>query len=227
MAQAQCRIIDHEGREYAVCEAAAGSDLRLFLNDFDGFLLGAFARVQAHLSAGGEDLVFAMNAGMYHPTWRPVGLYIEAGVQETPLITRAGPGNFGMLPNGVFCIGEAAFAVIETRSFAETPPKCRFATQSGPMLAIDGALYPRFRADGTSRFIRNGVGVTQDGRAVFVISEQPVTFHKFARLFRDVLTTPQALYLDGSISQLYAPDLNRADLGLPMGPIVGLVAPKN
>lgn len=226
IAQAQCRIIDHEGREYAICEAAPGSDLRLFLNDRDGFLLGAFARVRALLSAGGEDLLFAMNAGMYHPTWRPVGLYIEDGIQKTPLITRAGPGNFGMLPNGVFCIG-AAFSVVETRSFAETPPKCRFATQSGPMLVINGALHPKFRADGTSRFIRNGVGVTQDGRAIFAISEQPVTFHEFARLFRDVLKTPQALYLDGSISRLYAPDLNRADLGLPMGPIVGLVAPRN
>jgi uncharacterized protein YigE (DUF2233 family) len=70
------------------------------------------------------------------------------------------------------------------------------------------------------------VGVSADGRTAYLaISDRPVTFHTFARLFRDGLATPEALYLDGSISRLFAPDLGRADFGRPMGPILGLVAP--
>jgi uncharacterized protein YigE (DUF2233 family) len=72
--------------------------------------------------------------------------------------------------------------------------------------------------------VRNGVGVSADGQtAHFAISEQGVTFHEFARLFRDVLDTPQALYFDGNVSRLHAPGLGRSDGGRPMGPIVGVV----
>ena len=41
----------------------------------------------------------------------------------------------------------------------------------------------------------------------------------------DVLGTPNALYLDGSVSRLYAPALGRHDIGFPMGPILGVAAP--
>jgi uncharacterized protein YigE (DUF2233 family) len=65
--------------------------------------------------------------------------------------------------------------------------------------------------------------VAADGTAYFAISERPVTFHQFARLFRDRLKTPDALYLDGNVSRLYAPDLGRDDAGFAMGPMLGLV----
>lgn len=225
-AGAVCRAVEHEGRGYAVCEARAGDDLRLFLADGEGRPLGTFERVEEALRPEGRRLGFAMNAGMYHPDRRPVGLYRENGRDLAPLVGTAGPGNFGMLPNGVFCIGEDGFSVVETRAYAAAPPGCRFATQSGPMLVIDGALHPRFLPDSDSRFVRNGVGVSPDGlRAVFAISDRPVTFHEFARLFRDALGTPNALYFDGRISRLHAPDLDRSDLGFPMGPIVGLTVP--
>jgi uncharacterized protein YigE (DUF2233 family) len=51
-----------------------------------------------------------------------------------------------------------------------------------------------------------------------------VTFHEFASLFHDKLQCDNALFLDGSISALYAPELGRDDFTLPMGPIVGVVA---
>jgi len=91
------------------------------------------------------------------------------------------------------------------------------------MLVIDGALHPRFLVDATSRKRLNGVGVKEDGSVVFVLSDTPVTFHVFASYFRDDLKTPNALYLDGAISRLYAPELSRADAGVAMGPIVGVV----
>lgn len=221
----RCGKITHDGLSAAVCEIRAGADLRLWLTAPDGTTYGSFRAIRRTLPKD-QRLVFAMNAGMYHADRSPVGLYIENGTTRAPLITAAGPGNFGMRPNGVFCAG-ARFAVIESRAFAAAPPDCRLATQSGPMLVIDGALHPRFLPDSTSRYIRNGVGVSADGKtAWFAISDKPVTFHAFARLFRDGLGTPNALFLDGSISRLYAPELRRNDWGMTMGPIVGVVAPR-
>jgi uncharacterized protein YigE (DUF2233 family) len=225
-AAATCTTEIFEDLRYSICEVHAGEDLRLFLKGPDGRPLAGFDRVEAQLAAEGRRLAFAMNAGMYHPDRSPVGLYIENGETLRRIVTSAGPGNFGLLPNGVFCIAEGSFAVIESRRFARDEPACRFASQSGPMLVIDGALHPRFVAGSASLNYRNGVGVSADGRtAWFVISDAPVNFHRFARLFRDRLKTPEALYFDGTISRLYAPELGRNDLGFPMGPIVGLAVP--
>jgi uncharacterized protein YigE (DUF2233 family) len=223
-AEAPCRDLVHESRAYTVCEVAAGEDLRLFLTAPDGQPFGTFERIETTLAAEGRRLAFAMNAGMYHPDRSPVGLYRDPSGEARGIVTAAGPGNFGMLPNGVFCIEAERFAVVESRAFAAAAPACRYATQSGPLLVLDGALHPRFLPESRSRNLRNGVGVSADGRrAVFAISAAPVSFHEFARLFRDALGLPDALYLDGRISRLYAPGIGRADLGLPMGPIVGLV----
>ncbi len=221
---ATCIDETFEGSSMTVCDAAPSDDVRLFHSGPDG-IYGNFSVVEADLGANGQKLGFAMNAGMYRPDRAPVGLYIEDGKEISAIVTRDGPGNFGLLPNGVFCIGDR-FQVIESRRFDAERPTCRFATQSGPMLVIDGALHPDFLSASPSLNIRNGVGVTADGlRAYFVISNEPVNFHRFARFFRDALGLPNALFLDGSISRLYAPDLGRDDLGLPLGPIVGLVVP--
>lgn len=222
LADAPCVTRSFEDTPFTVCTVQAGQDLRLWLRDGEGQILGNAERVKATL-APGERLVFAMNAGMYAPDRAPAGLYIENGVEAHGIVTGEGPGNFGMLPNGVFCVSDR-FAVIESRAFAAAPPACRYATQSGPMLVIEGALHPRFLPDSDSRYIRNGVGVSADGQtAWFVISDRAVTFHRFARFFRDALGAPNALYLDGSISRLFVPAQGRADFGLPMGPIIGLV----
>lgn len=227
-ASATCRDTEFEAQPYTVCEVSADQDLRLFHADLDGAVLGSFGRVDDTLRPEGKKLQFAMNAGMYHADRAPVGLLVTNGVEQSRIITSDGPGNFGLLPNGVFCIGNRdagrRFSVVESRAYASKPPACRFATQSGPMLVIDGALHPRFLAGGDSRYIRNGVGVSADAKtAYFVISNRPVNFYDFGRLFRDVLKTPNALYFDGKISRLYAPELRRNDFGFQMGPIVGLV----
>jgi uncharacterized protein YigE (DUF2233 family) len=220
-AAADCTRVDFESVPMAVCQAHAGDDLRLFLNDANGQPYGSFGPVDQALAP--KHLAWAMNAGMYQPDLSPVGLYVEKGVQLHGLITRDGPGNFGLLPNGVFCIGKR-FAVVESLAFKADPPACDYATQSGPMLVIDGALHPAFRADSDSLHIRNGVGVSKDGKtAWFVLSEQPVNFDRFARFFRDDLGAVNALYFDGSISRLYAPEIDRQGGGFAIGPIVGVV----
>ncbi len=226
-ADPDCRKLAHDGDRYTVCTLRADRDeIRLFHSDADGQLLGSFSAIDSALEAEGKQLSFAMNAGMYHDDRSPVGLYLDHGVQSGPLVTRDGPGNFGLLPNGIFCLGDGAAAVIESRNYAANPPSCRYATQSGPMLVIDGKLHPRFLVDGTSRYIRNGVGVAADGVTVhFVISDNRVNFHSFGRLFRDALKTPNALYFDGKVSRLHAPSIGRSDSGFPLGPIVGAVGP--
>ena len=91
------------------------------------------------------------------------------------------------------------------------------------MLVINNELHSRFIQDSDSLKRRNGVGIRADGTVVFAISEGAVNFYNFATLFRDKLKTPQALYLDGTISRLFAPSLGRHDYGAAMGPIIGVV----
>ena len=217
-----CHDADYDGISYSICEVAPRTDdLQLFHKDAEGNVYGNFSAIEA---AEGP-LTFAMNAGMYHDDRSPVGLYVEDGTETQRLIPNAGPGNFGMLPNGVLCIDEDRARVIDTLEFRDRGRTCRDATQSGPMLVIEGKLHPRFLLDSTSRFIRNGVGTTEDGtRAVFVIANQPVTFYQFGSLFRDFLKLPNALYFDGKVSRLYALELGRADSGFKLGPIVGVLA---
>jgi len=226
-AAVECRDTTHDGNRYTICEVdAAQEDLRLFLNGDDGRPLGQFGAVNRVLADEGKRLAFAMNAGMYHDDRSPVGHYIENGQEVMRVIPGAGPGNFGLLPNGVFCMSQGRAEVIETQAYLARDPGCTHATQSGPMLVIDGALHPRFLPDSTSRYVRNGVGTSADGaRAVFALSRGPVTFHAFGRLFRDHLKLPQALYFDGNISRLYAPGLGRNDPGFDLGPIVGVAEP--
>lgn len=223
----ECRNVSFEDNRYTVCEVdAARETLRLFLDDPDGTPWGHFNRLETALNAEGQSLAFAMNAGMYHQDRAPVGHYVEDGEERMRVVPDPGPGNFGLLPNGILCIRDDRADVIETRDFLSRRPNCRHATQSGPMLVIDNELHPRFLPDSSSRYVRNGVGTSPDGRrVVFAVSRNTVTFHDFARLFRDGLKLPNALFLDGNISRLHAPQLNRSDLGRRMGPIVAVTEP--
>ena len=200
----------------------------MFLYDDAGDVFGHFSSINRALGETDQRLGFAMNAGMYHDDRAPVGHYVEAGEELMRVIPNAGPGNFGLLPNGVFCLRPGRADVFETLNFIDAAPSCDYATQSGPMLVIDGALHPRFLVDSDSRFIRNGVGTSADGKtAIFAISRRPVNFHTFGRLFLDHLNIDQALYFDGNVSRLHAPDLNRSDPGFRLGPIVGTVEAQN
>jgi uncharacterized protein YigE (DUF2233 family) len=165
-----------------------------------------------------------MNAGMFHSDLRPVGHYVEDYREEMRVVSNAGPGNFGMLPNGIFCITDTKYHVFETRDYIAQKPNCAYATQSGPLLLQDSVFHPRLLKGSTSKYMRNGVGVSADGQtAYFVISNQRVNFHNFTTFFQDVLDVQNALYFDGNVSKLYAPELGRSGVGWSVGPMVAAI----
>jgi uncharacterized protein YigE (DUF2233 family) len=216
-----CQSLTFDGAAYTVCEI----DLRrhavkLFWRKPDGEPYGHLSALPLAQRAG--RLVFAMNAGMYDPAYRPVGLYVENGHELVRANTRPGPGNFHMRPNGVFYVAGDTAGVLDTMSFLRARPPVDFATQSGPMLVINGHLHPLFGRSNSRKF-RSGVGVRGEHTLAFAVSDTEVTFTEFARLFRDRLKCDNALFLDGgSVPSLYAPELRRNGNLLPLGPMIGV-----
>ena len=217
-AAAACREEAFEGADYTVCSFDAGqADMRLFWRDESGAPYNTFPALDDAVRGEGLTLEFAMNGGMYGEDFSPIGLYVEAGRELVPANTDSVEGepgqipNFSKKPNGVFFFGGGTAGVMETEAFLAARPAAEFATQSGPMLVIDGAIHPAFIDGSTDRKQRNGVGV--NGAEVhFVISEDAVNFHDFARFFLEKLGCEDALFLDGgSAPGIYAPELGRSD----------------
>ena len=200
--------------------------LRLFLKDpKNARYYQKFAHIQKMLPTC-EQLSFAMNAGMYHPDFQPVGLYVEEGKEIVELNEAQGFGNFFMQPNGVLAWNDKYAVIKTTTDYKSMRFKPRFATQSGPMLVYKGQVNRQFLADSNSLKIRNGVGV-RNNQLYFVISQQRVNFYQFAQFFKQNLKIDNALYLDGSISSLYSSQTKRHDKTFNLGPIVGEIAQEN
>ena len=167
-----------------------------------------------------STIAFAMNAGMYGDDAKPIGYYVENGNRQKELNRSDGPGNFHMKPNGVFFGSGGTWRVLAADRFYSTVrDRPRFGTQSGPMLVIDGDLHPDIQDNGPSRAVRNGVGVSDDGKAHFVISNTALSFGQFARFYRDELKIKNALFLDGNVSALWDPASDRLDRGI-IGPMI-------
>lgn len=220
-----CAPFTFEEIEATVCRVDLRTHrLRMFLDDEKGRPLKYFSGVNRLLQARDERLVFAMNAGMYHKDFSPVGLLVMDGNEIRPINLESAPGNFFLKPNGVFLVSDAGAQIVESSRYPAVRERVHLATQSGPMLVIDGALHPAFREASKSRYIRNGVGVLSPYEVVFAISEQAVTFHELALLFRNGLGCKDALFLDATVSSLYSETLQRRDVRASLGPIVGVVA---
>ena len=197
--------------------------LELFLRDDAGAPLRTLSRLAEVVKGRGQTLVFAMNAGMYERDLSPLGLFISGGHQGRALNTaEASWGNFYLKPNGVFAVTASGARVMETSDFPALKERVLLATQSGPLLVHHGQLHPKFQADSPSRLYRDGVGIGPHGEAIFAITEGPVNFYDFATLFRDTLKCREALFLDGTISSLYAPALHRNDFRMFLGPMLGV-----
>jgi uncharacterized protein YigE (DUF2233 family) len=215
--------VEQGGASFTVVHVDLKRDkLQLFLNDAAHQPYRGFDALAADLARKKRKLLFAMNAGMFEPDYSPVGLYVADGVEQAPLNLRAGHGNFYLKPNGVFLVTEQGAQVVDSAAYGDVKARVLLATQSGPLLVRGGALHPAFMPDSTSRLVRNGVGVTEAGEVVFVISETRVNFFEFASFFKYALHCPNALYLDGSISSLYLAASGRNDASAWLGPMVGV-----
>lgn len=220
-----CRSLLFEGQRFTICRDPAAR-IELHVADKRDRPLRSFVALEQVLGDRAGRVRFAVNGGMFDRDGRPIGLAVAEGREVRTLNRRKdGGGNFHLQPNGVFLVREDGRAEVVTTDAFVPSPSIRMATQSGPMLVIDGAVNPRFSADGSSRYVRNGVGIDREGVPVFAISDTPVSFGRFARLFAGPLGCRNALYLDGLVSSLWDPANGRMDSLVPIGPMIVAFAP--
>lgn len=224
------RQVDDGEDQFDIVELDLAHDrLELRWQDDAGKAMASIEGLRAWGRANGRELLFAANAGIYDREFKPLGLHVEEGVARRALNTvrpRSSSGNFSLQPNGVFYVDRAGNAgVMTTQSWQAHAPDARIASQSGPMLVIDGEINPAFDSASQSEKIRSGVCAPSPRRVVFAVSETPVTFHRFASLLRDDAGCRDALFLDGTLSQLWTQQTGY--VGAPammLKPYVGMFA---
>lgn len=200
-------------------------NLEFFWKDNNGHILKSFQHLKDWLGQNKKQLLFAMNGGMYLKDCSPQGLFIQKGqVLKSVNKVEDAYGNFYLQPNGIFYItNDHKGVVCKTTDFSQKNVK--YATQSGPMLLIDGHIHPKFRQGSTNLFIRNGVGILPNGNILLALSKEKVNFFDFASFFK-ANGCENALYLDGFISKAYYPAVGWNDLGGGFGVILGVTVPK-
>jgi uncharacterized protein YigE (DUF2233 family) len=197
------------------------SNLQMFYKDKNGKLYKNARKLKKVLKSEGKKLLFAVNGGMYQADRKPVGLYIEKGKIIKKINRRKNAkGNFYLQPNGIFYITKGKQAVVcKTTAFKNK--KVEYATQSGPMLVIDGKIHSKFRKSSTSVHYRNGVGILPNGKVLFVQSKEKVNLYRFAEFFKSK-GCKNALYLDGFVSKTYLPEKNWVQDGGHFGVMIGV-----
>jgi uncharacterized protein YigE (DUF2233 family) len=216
--QVKCSI----QQDYAVAEVPSSEvkNIQMFYKDQSGNRFWNIWNVKHSVEKQGKQLVFAMNGGMYTPLYKPVELFIDQGKEIQPINLKNGDNNFCWKPNGIFAIdnnGRAQVRVSEKFSNSNI----RFATQSGPMVLLNGKMHEGFESS-KSGYVRNAVGVKSNGDVFFCISLKAVTFQQLAE-FMLKNNCVDALYFDGSVSEMYCPQNRQWDCGSSFGVIVGVV----
>ena len=207
---------------YTVVEVHDLSKLRLLLNKKnDQTPVNYFSQIPTQLNTC-EKMLFAMNAGMFHYTFHPVGLYIENKKKLFPLNQHRGWGNFYLQPNGVLAWNSKQAVILSTSQYVKGQFKADYATQSGPMLVFNRRINPIFMTESTSLKIRNAVGI-KDQVLYFVLTEQAVNFYALASFMQNELKLEQALYLDGSISAMYLVEKDINTQSSPFGPMLAYI----
>ncbi|MEO1216626.1 MAG: phosphodiester glycosidase family protein [Bacteroidota bacterium] len=198
----------------------AEQDLDFYWKNDKGELYSNFKQLKNELRKEEKDLLFAMNGGMYLKDQSPQGLYIENGFILKELDKKhEAYGNFYLQPNGVFFLRHDNTAEIVTTSSFSYSKEIKYATQSGPMLVIDGLLHPSFRKGSENLHIRNGVGLLEDGKLLFAMSEDRINFFDFASFFKEQ-GCRYALYLDGFVSRTYLPQKGYEQMDGAFGVII-------
>ncbi len=200
--------------------------LRFYWKDDKGHIIGSLGRMKEVAQSQHQTLVFAMNGGMYKEDQSPLGLYIGNGKELAPLNRVSNSyGNFYMKPNGIFYIRENGRSYIVPTEDFKPSKDIKYATQSGPMLVIDGKIHPAFKEGSTYTNIRNGAGILPDGKILFAISEDKINLYDFALWFKHK-GCKNALYLDGFVSRMYLPSQGREQTDGNFGVIIAETKPQ-
>ncbi len=198
--------------EYACVKNARGTfhlyrarpeELTLHWKNAEGHAFRTFTALEDHFTSIGHTVSFMINAGIFEPGGTPTGLHIEEGREIKAINLADAPGNFYLKPNGVFLIDDQGAKILTSQTYAAAKLNPRIAFQSGPMLLINGAVHPAFRAASENLLHRNGVGILPDGRILFIITDLPsqtrINLYHFAMLFQNY-GCQNALFLDGDLS---------------------------
>ena len=185
----QAMHLEYAGNVYDVFAVDyPARNIQLFWKDDNGAIIRTLGRLKAYTDAKGKKLLFAANAGMYTTENAPKGLYIENGAEIRHIDLRTGPKtNFYMMPNGVFYATAKHAYIVASPAFDKRKEKVFYATQSGPMLVINGVINSQFTRGSQNVNIRNGVGIDKGGKVFFAISDGLVNLYDFAALFKDKL----------------------------------------
>jgi uncharacterized protein YigE (DUF2233 family) len=196
--------------------------ISMYYKDANNKLLRTLGSLKQFVESSKKELIFAMNGGMYHPDFAPVGLFIADHTLHKSVNLNRGTGNFFIQPNGVFYVDANEKPGICLARDIHKVQKIKHATQSGPMLIINRKINPYFSDTSNYLNIRNGVGITKQGKLMFAMSRKPVTLYEFAHYFKQQRCV-NALYLDGSISKTYAPRSRWSQLNGNFGVMIGVL----
>ena len=199
-------------------------ELQFYWKDDSGNIFKSIQHLKDFREHKHKRLLFAMNGGMFNADNSPVGLFIQHKIMLAPLDTGIGTGNFYLKPNGVFYIRGNTPAICPTPEF-KNDGQVTFATQSGPMLLINGEFHSAFKKGSANTNIRNAVGILPDNRLLFAMSKEPINFYDLAGYFKG-MGCQNALYLDGVVSRTYLPEKRWTQTDGNFGVIIGVAAPE-
>jgi uncharacterized protein YigE (DUF2233 family) len=216
-------IVDDSILSYTVDPKS--QNIQLFWKNDQGEILESIQNLIKFVDGKHSKLLFATNAGMYKADHSPKGLFIQNQKTLAPLDTSSGEGNFYLKPNGVFYLAaDNTPYICKTADFIDTG-QIKLATQSGPMLLVNGAVHAAFKAGSTNLNIRNGVGVLPNNHILFAMSKKEINFYDFAAYFKK-MGCRNALYLDGFVSRAFLPEKNWIQTDGNFGVMIGVVVEK-
>ncbi len=182
-----CRTINYRDQNFdTYIVDLSKSNLSFNSKTKSGKIIKTLTNFKKYLSSQKKELIFATNGGMFRPNFNPVGLYIENSKELFPVNLKKGSGNFFLKPNGIFYINKWKGAgIIESSNYYKIKGKVKYATQSGPLLLINGVVHKKLSENSPNKYIRSGVGIINKKTVVFIISKKPVNFYDLAMLFKE------------------------------------------